>query len=545
MTGAETTFTAPGKGEWRSLRDHFPRAVTPEFARLLSTGMREGEAVVMEQYGFPVRSIMVGLVHGHVYIAPEPLVGRPSDTVPPRAVLWAASRLLPVLRRRHKAAATALATRPWLVEAERWFRHERSTWVAANRIVQDVDPEALDDAGLVAHLHQARAHADLAYHRHFSLHGPDLVPTGMLLARGLDWGIPPDEVLAVLTGSSPASTGQDPLFDVLRAAVAASGTVPGSMAALRSVAGTELDAVLEEHGWRLITGYDLDSLSLGELPSLLVQLAQPGREDPGDAAQRGDAALVRLLDAVPPLHHDELRSLVSDARATAGVRDDNSAVTVAWPAGLLRRAMLAAGRRLHERGALEKAEHAIEVTVDELTDLLRGSRPLTAPEIAARAEDRVVRSALVAPLQLGPTQDIPLGALPARMQTIARSLMVLRDVATASLGARASLEGDGIGTAVYRGRACVATDPGDAFDRMAPGDVLVALGTAPAYNLALSIAGALVVEEGGLVSHAAVMARELGLPTVVGAGGAMAQIPDGASVEVDPVAGRVRVLSTP
>ena len=76
---------------------------------------------------------------------------------------------------------------------------------------------------------------------------------------------------------------------------------------------------------------------------------------------------------------------------------------------------------------------------------------------------------------------------------------------------------------------------------MEPGDVVVAPYTAPTYNAVLSMAGAIVTEQGGLLCHAAVIARELGLPAVIGAEGAMA-IPDGATVEVDPVGGRVRVL---
>jgi pyruvate,water dikinase len=89
----------------------------------------------------------------------------------------------------------------------------------------------------------------------------------------------------------------------------------------------------------------------------------------------------------------------------------------------------------------------------------------------------------------------------------------------------------------------VAADPRDALDRLEPGDVLVAFGTTPAYNVVLSMVGAVVVEEGGLLSHAAVIARELGLTAVVGAAGAMAAIPDGAQIEVDPAVGRVRVLT--
>jgi pyruvate,water dikinase len=56
------------------------------------------------------------------------------------------------------------------------------------------------------------------------------------------------------------------------------------------------------------------------------------------------------------------------------------------------------------------------------------------------------------------------------------------------------------------------------------------------------MAGAIVTEEGGLLCHAAVIARELGIPAVIGAADAMALIPDGATIEVDPVRGAVRVV---
>jgi pyruvate,water dikinase len=536
-------FVPPGKGEWRSLRDHFPRAITPEYARLLPTAMRDGEAIVFEAYGLPVRSITVGLSQGHVYIAPEPLLGKPSDSVPPRAALWAAARLVPTLRRRNKAAAAVLAGRPWLGDAERWFASERATWVRANRALQSEDVDGKEAPALVDHLRRVRAHAGAAYERHFSLHGPDMVPAGLLLARCQDWDVPADVVLGALTGASPASTGRGPELNALRAAVAASGTEPASIEDVRAVAGPELGAFLAEHGWRLVTGYDIDSLALIELPSLVTSLARP-RPEPTSAASTGsDAALEQLLGRVSDRDRPELSQLVADARATVGVRDDNGAVTGAWPAGLLRRGMLAAGRVLLERGAVVVAEHALEVTVDELCDLLLDASPLTAHAIAARADERAARSELAPPLQLGPTVDVPFDALPTPMRTVARALFVLRDATTAAVGARAGLDGDGIGDAVYRGRACVATDPAAALDRLQPGDVLVACGTTPAYNMALSIAGAVVVEEGGLLSHAAVIARELGLPAVIGAAGAMHDIPDGALVEVDPVAGRVRVLA--
>src|SRR5438270_898907 len=46
----------PGRGDWRGLHDHFPRALTPEYQRLLAKGMEEGEAMYFEHYGLPARS---------------------------------------------------------------------------------------------------------------------------------------------------------------------------------------------------------------------------------------------------------------------------------------------------------------------------------------------------------------------------------------------------------------------------------------------------------------------------------------------------------
>ena len=92
--------------------------------------------------------------------------------------------------------------------------------------------------------------------------------------------------------------------------------------------------------------------------------------------------------------------------------------------------------------------------------------------------------------------------------------------------------------------ARVATDPDQVLEAMEPGDVLVAPWTAPTYNAVLAIAGAVVVQEGGLLSHAAVMARELGIPAVIGCRGAMELIGDGDVIDVDAAAGEVRVVES-
>jgi pyruvate,water dikinase len=76
------------------------------------------------------------------------------------------------------------------------------------------------------------------------------------------------------------------------------------------------------------------------------------------------------------------------------------------------------------------------------------------------------------------------------------------------------------------------TTPAD-FGRLAHGDVLVAPMTTSAYNVVLPLLGAVVTDTGGLLSHAAIVAREYRIPAVVATGTATMSITDGCVVTVD------------
>jgi pyruvate,water dikinase len=104
------------------------------------------------------------------------------------------------------------------------------------------------------------------------------------------------------------------------------------------------------------------------------------------------------------------------------------------------------------------------------------------------------------------------------------------------------LQGLAAGPGVYEGTARVVRDISEAGN-IQRGDILVALTTAPCYNSILPIIGAIVTERGGLLSHAAIVAREYGLPAVVGCTGATQKIKSGARVRVDGSKGEVQILS--
>jgi pyruvate,water dikinase len=69
------------------------------------------------------------------------------------------------------------------------------------------------------------------------------------------------------------------------------------------------------------------------------------------------------------------------------------------------------------------------------------------------------------------------------------------------------------------------------------------LATSPAFNVVLPLIRAVVTDWGALLSHAAIVAREAGLPASVGCGDATSRIPDGATIRVDGENGIVTVLT--
>jgi rifampicin phosphotransferase len=104
-----------------------------------------------------------------------------------------------------------------------------------------------------------------------------------------------------------------------------------------------------------------------------------------------------------------------------------------------------------------------------------------------------------------------------------------------------ALQGSGASPGVAEGTARVVTVEHD-FARIQAGDILVTTTTTPAWTpLFPSLAG-LVTETGGILSHAAVVAREYGLPAVVGAAGATSAVRDGMRIRIDGTAGTIAAV---
>src|SRR5688500_19918295 len=99
-----------------------------------------------------------------------------------------------------------------------------------------------------------------------------------------------------------------------------------------------------------------------------------------------------------------------------------------------------------------------------------------------------------------------------------------------------------VNTAVYEGPSRLV-ECSDDFGRIRRGDVLVTRMTSPYFNVVLPMLGAIVTDRGGQLCHAAIVAREYGIPGIVGTRDATDTIPDGARVRVDGGTGEVRLLA--
>jgi pyruvate,water dikinase len=551
-TSAEQTtlsFVAPGPGTWERDNSHCPPSATRLYQRVASTTMTATYRDVFARWGAPLDTMEVRFVHGRMYRRLVPLVGAErTGPPPPRPVLWAATRLHPAFRRREQLARRALAERPYLDVVNGWLGGEREAWIDRNRALQAIDPAALDDGELAQHLGVLDDHLVAGWMRHHELHGSDLGPIGDLLAHGAQWGLEPVAVMELLSGGSPATLEGRAYGRRIAEALAAAGTDPATVTTLAEVravpaAAEALDAYLDVFGWRVVTSYDLEGLTIGELPSATCALIRACSTDVAEPAVPDPTALRAM---VPPGDRTRFDELLADARRAYGMRDDNGPLTAEWPMGLLRRAFLEASSRLAERGRIADRGEVFELDTPEVAGALRGAPAPDAQEITSRADRRVREAAAEPPNVLGPVMEPPdTSVFPHGIRRVMNIIVAAVSNLEADPNVASSdLRGLGIGSGVHRGIARVATDPDQVLEAMEPGDVLVAAWTAPTYNAVLAIAGAVVVQEGGLLCHAAVMARELGIPAVIGCRGAMELIGDGALVDVDAAAGEVRLVES-
>jgi pyruvate,water dikinase len=400
---------------------------------------------------------------------------------------------------------------------------------------------------------------DAAYlHHKYTI--PACLPVGDFLAGAIAWtGASVGELMALLRGRSAISRGF--AAEELDAAAKALTTSDSARAVLRGggdsrsvladlsahpEVGAEVAAYLDAVRWRCV-GYDLGDKAAGELPDTLVESLRSSLAGTAAAARDDDAALQALRERVPVDHREDFDDRLAEVRLMYRLRDERGAFSDGWAVGLGRRALLEVGRRLSATGLLTDPEHAVELRADEVRALLLGTGPgPDATEVADRFEWRSTMTTSEAPpfLRAVPPPPPPPEWLPRRAR---RTAAAMNTFLSALFGVPETpnsdtvLTGLAVNTGVYEGPARLVEGSED-FARIRRGDVLVTRMTSPYFNVVLPMLGAIVTDRGGQLCHAAIVAREYGIPGIVGTRDATRTIRDGDLVRVDGTAGEVHVL---
>ena len=523
---------------------HFPRPLTRYWVEMHPEPFGRGFREFTSYYGMLIDGLEAGYVNGFAYNAMRPA---PEDQIPARFA----------------RAEEVWAGKLWRQQLKDWDETFKPASIKKHKELQAVDIDALSDDELAAYLRTCREHhADMIY-QHMRHTGAAMLPVGDLMAHVGDWtGASHAELLSMLRGSAPVSAGASGELGDMIAAITADpaalevlhsdadpGAVLEQLSALDSDAGRAVSAYLDLVGYRLLDGFDISGRYALEMPEALVpaiRAAVEGAAEEDTTEADVEARIAAIRAQVPEEHQAEFDEIVGEARLMYRIRDERGVFSDIWASGIMRRAALGAGRRLADRGRLHDPEHLVDADIDEMVALVSGTGGPSADELAERNAWRTSHSAKDAPPFLGPPPPPPPdpSGLPPGVGRVMRAMGIgIESLFGSSTEENVGnvLKGFGASEGVYEGVARRVSGPTE-FDRIVKGDVLVTESTTEAFNILLPLLGAIVTDAGGLLSHAAIVSREYGIPGVVGTREATDRIPDGARVRVDGTAAEVTIL---
>ena len=360
---------------------------------------------------------------------------------------------------------------------------------------------------------------------------------------------PPGEALRLIQGSIDELVEVDRGIGRLTAVAAAAPDIAHaitarpapSLDALAALPGgatfvEDLRAFLDVHG-HLGQGFDdLALASWGEEPSMLLAEMAKRLEHPVEPASARSARLAQDADALAdafrariadrPDTLAEFERLLALARQIGRITETHNYWIDRMAQARLRVLAIRVGTRLAREGTIEERHDVLYLRRSEVPDLVRAPRDARAL-IEARKADHERWRRITPPAKVGkPSTEEPSGRFGGE-----RFAKEDEDV----------VRGTGGSAGIAKGPARVVLGPDD-FERVRPGDIIIAPSSNPSWLPLFTIAGGLVTNTGGVLSHAAVVAREFDLPAVVGAADATTRIADGRLVELDGTTGYVRLL---
>jgi pyruvate,water dikinase len=462
---------------------------------------------------------------------------------------------------------------------ERWDAELAPALARRSRGLADIDLAALTDDGAIDHLAAVQDLYQQAQDAHFRVGGAILYlwsAFGATCGRLLGWDAARSMRLVTgLTGKAAEPTvrlarltaearKRPAVRDVL--AEAAKDTTMAELATANPGFHQELQDYLHDFGDRTLS-IDLTDPTLGERPAFVLnlirdQLDRDFTPSAGAAAlaqgrEEAEAEAREILAGRDPADQAAFDAVLADARRSYPVRDDKAFYT-SIARGLLRHAIRDIGRRLGANGRLGTVDDVFLLERDEMVRALTDGAA-DQGRVARRSGELAWARAHPGPAtyELEPEPEPETGAgagtggdwrdrLSPKQRRIVTIITWMYDaeneVRPSQLDAPNALSGIAASPGRYTGPARLIRDESE-FDRLQPGDVLFCHETNPQWAVLFPNVGGLVTYSGGLLSHAAIIAREYRVPAVVAVHEAIERVTDGQQVTVDGTTGEVEILS--
>jgi pyruvate,water dikinase len=291
--------------------------------------------------------------------------------------------------------------------------------------------------------------------------------------------------------------------------------------------------VVASHGFHGPFEGEVSSRVWREDPAPLERMIRgyADRPDAEDPVQRERVARARLpelqrqlLAALPVTQRPTARLVLTFAERLLPLRGVGKRAFL-QSLDVARGAARRLGEHLVAEARLTSAEDVFQLTVDELTDVL----PADAAHLAQLRRER--------------GREYEAMRLPGNWRGRPDPIAVATDPCRAEGSMTEAIEaisGLGVSAGVAEGRVRVVVDP--SFAEVEPGEVLVTSTTDPSWASIMFLSSALIVDIGGPLSHAAVVARELGVPCVVNTRTGSSVLRTGDVVRVDGNTGSVEIL---
>ncbi|RMG18374.1 MAG: hypothetical protein D6729_07150, partial [Deltaproteobacteria bacterium] len=384
--GGPEPLRPPGPGCWTLDVTHVDRPLSRFLRALFVPAFVSAQAHVAERYGLPLETVdLRSVADGFMYLQPVPLGGPRGAKPPPAFVLRLLFTMVPALRRRRRAAERTFREKIWRADLERWREETLPGLLSRGTALYEEPLESFGDGALAEHVERLATFVSDAIWAHIATNGMTMIPTGDFLVHVQRWtGRQAADALLAVRG---AEDEQDPAR-ALRAVLAdhpqlLEGAPDAVLARLRArddAVGEAARAWLAYVEPRQITVSDLHQPTGAERPDLLVaglRAPRPERPCPDEVA-------AALREEVPEAHRATFDALLAEARATHAVRDQRSVILDTLTYGVCRHSLLACGRRLRDRGRLERDEDAIHLSPEELVRALRAGEVPRPEEVRRR-----------------------------------------------------------------------------------------------------------------------------------------------------------------